>query len=178
MKKFTPKRILSVCCWPLLWLLAAWNGSCRRRHHAPSGRGAGLGENQPTYHGHRAYDVLNWTPETDEYAQFMQANVPLQERNEAFSARRPIPRLDQKVKSLALTEDYGNEFFNPTQYNDDFAQYAFNFWQYLDYRAAWHGIDFDPLIPISTPKQAGGSRIIEDSAMVNIPQPCLYQCRP
>lgn len=98
-----------------------------------------LGSNQPTYHGHRAYDVLNWSPETDEYAQFMKANVPLQKRNEAFTATQANPLLDQKVQSLSLTEDYGNEFFNPYQYNDDFAQYVFNFWQYQDIRASWHG---------------------------------------
>ena len=98
-----------------------------------------LGENQPVYHGHRAMDVLNWSPETDEYSDFMRAEVPLQERNEAFTATQANPTLNQEVASLSLTEDYGNEFFNPYNYNDDFAQYVFNFWQYLDYRASWHG---------------------------------------
>ena len=70
--------------------------------------------------------MLNWSPETDEYASFMRAQVPLQERNEAFTGTQANPTLAQDVKALALMEDYGNEFFNPTQYNDDFAQYCFS----------------------------------------------------
>ena len=108
MKKFTPKRILSVLL--AIAVVAGSTGTALAGGDTmpPREEEQGyLGENQPTYHGHRAYDVLNWTPETDEYAQFMQANVPLQERNEAFSATQANPRLDQKVKSLALTEDYG-----------------------------------------------------------------------
>lgn len=57
----------------------------------------------------------------------MRADVPLQERNDAYTATQANPSLDQKVQSLALSEDYGNEFFNPTQYNDQFSQYLFNF---------------------------------------------------
>ena len=90
------------------------------------------GENQPVYHGHRATDILHWTPETDEFSDFMRAQVPLQERNEAFAATQANPQLDQEVASLALSEDYGNEFFNPDPYNDLFSQNVFNFWQYLD----------------------------------------------
>ena len=103
-----------------------------------------LGENQPVYHGHRAMDILNWSPETDEYSDFMKADVPLQKRNEAFAATQANPLLSQDVKSLSLTEDYGNEFFNPTQYNDLFSQYLFTFWQYQDYRASWHGVVTNP----------------------------------
>ncbi|MCI6730379.1 MAG: hypothetical protein MR473_09415 [Clostridiales bacterium] len=73
-----------------------------------------LGENQPTYHGYRAYDVLNWSAETDEYSQFMRADVPLQARNEAFADTQANPLLTQEAQSLALMEDYGDEFFKPT----------------------------------------------------------------
>ncbi len=130
-----------------------------------------LGSNQPTYHGHRAYDVLNWSPETDEYAQFMKANVPLQKRNEAFTATQANPLLDQKVQSLSLTEDYGNEFFNPYQYSDDFAQYVFNFWQYQDIRASWHGTVTDPTPDSLFDPEAGWWERNYEFGVVNIPNP-------
>lgn len=130
-----------------------------------------LGENQPTYHGHRAYDVLNWSPETDEYSRFMKSNVPLQERNEAFNATQANPLLDQKVQSLSLTEDYGNEFFNPYQYNDDFSQYVFNFWQYQDIRASWHGTVTDPTPDSLFDPEAGWWERNYEFGVVNIPNP-------
>ena len=87
-----------------------------------------LGENQPVYHGHNAYDVRTWSPETDEYAEFMRARVPLQKRNDAFAATQANPQLDQNVQSLSLAGDYGNEFFNPFNYNDNFAKIASASW--------------------------------------------------
>lgn len=102
------------------------------------------GKNQPVLHGYNKEDILNWSPETDEYAEFMRSRVPLQERNEAFSATQANPLLDQDVQSLTLAGDYGIGFFNSYQYNDQFAQYLFNFWQYLDYHASWHGMATNP----------------------------------
>ena len=130
-----------------------------------------LGENQPTYHGHRAYDVLNWSPKTDEYASFMRAEVPLQERNEAYAAAQANPQLDQTVQALALMEDYGNEFFNPTQYNDDFAQYCFNFWQYLDIQASWHGTVTNPTPDSLFDPEAGWWERAYEFGVLNIPNP-------
>ena len=60
------------------------------------------GKNQPVLHGYNKEDILNWSPETDEYAEFMRSRVPLQERNEAFSATQANPLLDQDVQSLPL----------------------------------------------------------------------------
>ena len=130
-----------------------------------------LGENQPTYHGHRADDILNWAPETDEYADFMRADVPLQERNDAYTATQTNPSLDQKVQSLALSEDYGNEFFNPTQYNDQFSQYLFNFWQYLDIRAAWHGVVTNPTPESLFNPEAPWYERDYEFGVLNIPNP-------
>lgn len=130
-----------------------------------------LGENQPVYHGHRAYDVLNWSPETDEYAQFMRASVPLQERNQACAATQANPLLSQEVQSLSLMEDYGNEFFNPTQYNDNFAQYVFNFWQYLDYQASWHGTVTNPTPDSLFDPEAGWWERNYEFGVLNIPNP-------
>ena len=58
----------------------------------------------------------------------MKADVPLQKRNEAFAATQANPTTEPGREELSLTEDYGNEFFNPTQYNDLFSQYLFTFW--------------------------------------------------
>ena len=33
-------------------------------------------ENTPYQHGYRPEDILNWSPETDPYAEFMRADVP------------------------------------------------------------------------------------------------------
>ena len=98
------------------------------------------GENQPSMHGHRAQDLLDWSPETDQYAEFMRAQVPQQDRIAPFAQTQANPLLVEDVKSLQLTSDYGNGFFNAYQYNDQFSDYCFNFWQYVDYTASWHGM--------------------------------------
>lgn len=102
------------------------------------------GDNQPSIHGYRKQDILDFSPETDQYYDFMRAKVPLQERNESFKATQANPMLDQEVNSLTLAGDYGNNFFNSYQYNDKFAQNVFNYWQYLDYHASWHGMVTEP----------------------------------
>ena len=98
------------------------------------------GENQPSMHGHRAQELLDWSPETDQYAEFMRAQVPQQDRIAPFAQTQANPLLVEDVKSLQLTSDYGNGFFNAYQYNDQFSDYCFNFWQYVDYTASWHGM--------------------------------------
>lgn len=102
------------------------------------------GKNQPVYHGHRKQNILDWTPETDEFSEFMRAKIPLQNRNEAFKPTQANPKLDQEVQYLNLTGDYGIEYMNPTVYNDQFSRYLFNFWQYVDVQASWHGVVTNP----------------------------------
>ena len=70
------------------------------------------GEHQPSTHGYNRANILNWSPETDGYAEFMRSKVPLQERNEAFTATQANPLLDQEVESLSLMGDYGIGFFD------------------------------------------------------------------
>ena len=38
-----------------------------------------------------------------------------------------------------MAGDYGNAFFGGTSYTNEFSEYCFNFWQYIDYYAPWHG---------------------------------------
>lgn len=129
------------------------------------------GENQPVYHGYRKQNILDWTPKSDEYYEFMRAEVPLKKRNEAFKPTQANPMLDQEVQSLLLTGDYGNEFFNPTVYNDQFGQYLFNFWQYVDYTASWHGVVTNPTPDsIFNPEAEWWAREYEFGVM-NLPNP-------
>ena len=39
------------------------------------------------------------------------------------------------MKYLTLAGDYGNAFFGGTSYTNEFSEYCFNFWQYIDYYA-------------------------------------------
>ncbi|MBZ9685704.1 hypothetical protein G9F72_004980 [Clostridium estertheticum] len=129
------------------------------------------GKNQPVYHGHRKQDILNWTPETDEYSEFMRAKVPLQQRNAAFKPTQANPTLNQEVKDLILTSDYGDEFFNPTGYNDQFAQNLFNFWQYVDYDASWHGVVTNPTPDSLYNPEANWDKRDYEFGVLNIPNP-------
>ena len=97
------------------------------------------GENQPYQHGYRVEDITNWSPETDPYADLLRAEVPLQDRNAALAATQANPDLLPEAQYLTLTGDYGNAFFNSYSYTNEFSTHVFNFWQYVDYYASWHG---------------------------------------
>lgn len=73
------------------------------------------GENQPYAHGYRVYDIKEWSPETDVFGPYMRAQVPLQERNEAFAATQANPELDPSTEFFSLSGDYGNAFFDSYQ---------------------------------------------------------------
>ena len=98
------------------------------------------GENQPYQHGYRAEDFLDWSPETDPWGDMLRAEVPLQNRNEAFAATQANPNLSPETEYFALSGDYGNSFFDSYPYTNEFSQYLFNFWQYTDYYGGWHGM--------------------------------------
>ena len=98
------------------------------------------GENQPYQHGYRAEDFLDWSPETDPYSEYMRAQIPLQNRNEAFASTQANPDLSSETQWFTLAGDYGNAFFDSYPYTNEFSQYLFNFWQYTDYYGSWHGM--------------------------------------
>ena len=54
---------------------------------------AAVAENQPTVHGYRPVDIAEWDAQTDPYAEYTRAQVPLQQRNEAFAATQANPDL-------------------------------------------------------------------------------------
>lgn len=98
------------------------------------------GENQAFQHGYRAEDFLDWSPETDPYAEYLRAQVPLQDRNAALAATQANPELSPETEWFTLAGDYGNAFFDSYPYTNEFSQYLFNFWQYTDYYGSWHGM--------------------------------------
>ncbi|GAB3262292.1 endo-beta-N-acetylglucosaminidase [Kineosporia babensis] len=101
---------------------------------------AAKGANQPFQHGYTAADLLRWTPKSDLFGDLTRSRVPLQQRIAADQNTQADPDLDPGVEHLTLAGDYGNAFFESYPYNNEFSAYAFNFWQYTDYYAAWHGM--------------------------------------
>ena len=98
-----------------------------------------MGTAQPHIVGYRAVSMLNWSPETDPYAELLRSRVPLQERNQANPDTQINPKLHDKAEILLMQSDYGNSFFNSTALNNTYAENAFQFWQYTDYWSPWHG---------------------------------------
>ncbi|MBM6920958.1 FIVAR domain-containing protein [Phocea massiliensis] len=127
---------------------------------------------EPTFAGYRVKDVENWSPETDPYAEFMRAEIPLQERNEAFKPTQAKPYLNSDAEVMLMQGDYGNSFFGSTMYTDTFGEHVLNFWQYADYFSPWHGAATaytpDALYdPLTSDWQARGFEF----GIVNIPNP-------
>jgi len=106
----------------------------------PATGAAAKGANQPYQHGYSSADLLRWTPQSDLFGDLTRARVPLQPRIAAASATQADPRLDPAVQSLTLAGDYGNAFFESYPDNNEFSAYLFNYWQYTDFYAAWHGM--------------------------------------
>lgn len=101
---------------------------------------AAKGANQPYQHGYTAHDLLRWTPGSDLFGDLTRARVPLQPRVAPLAAAQADPKLDPAVQQLTLAGDYGNAFFESYPYNNEYSSYLFNYWQYTDYYAAWHGM--------------------------------------
>ena len=97
---------------------------------------------EPWKHGYRLVDVLNWSPETDNYAEELRAYVPLQERNDPLAATQANPDLksEAQVYNVAMgnyrSTDTAEAPWNGGQYYDDFSYNLFKFWQYTDYIGA------------------------------------------
>ncbi|WP_062110097.1 endo-beta-N-acetylglucosaminidase [Bacillus niameyensis] len=98
-----------------------------------------LGKAQPNFSGYRIWDVRDWSPETDPYAEMLRAKVPLQKRNEPFKPTQANPTLDSDAQIMLMQGDYGNSFFDSTMYTNEFSEHVLNFWQYTDYFSPWHG---------------------------------------
>ena len=127
---------------------------------------------EPTFAGYRVKDIENWSPDTDPYAEFLVADVPLQERNEPFKATQAKPYLNSDAEVMNMTGDYGNSFFGSTMYTNEFSEDVMTFWQYTDYFSPWHGAAtaYTPQAlydPVTSDWQARGFEF----GIVNIPNP-------
>lgn len=98
-----------------------------------------LASAQPRFSGYRVQEIRDWSPQTDPYAEFLRAEVPLQPRIGRLAQTQANPSLDGKAEIMLMQGDYGNAFFNTPMQNNDFAQHTLNFWQYTDYFSPWHG---------------------------------------
>ena len=94
---------------------------------------------QPKFSGYRIWDMRDWSPETDPYAEFLRAEIPLQSRIEAFKPTQANPTLDSNAQIMLMQGDYGNAFVDGMPYNNTFLYHTLNFWQYTDYYSPWHG---------------------------------------
>lgn len=97
------------------------------------------GANQPNVHGYTSSHIANWSPATDPDAELLRSRVPLQKRNAPFAATQANPALSADTQMINVAGDYGNAFIENAPYTNKFAQYHFNFWQYIDYYSYWHG---------------------------------------
>lgn len=127
---------------------------------------------EPTFAGYRVKDVKNWNPETDPDAELMRAQVPLQNRNEAFKATQAKTYLNSDAQVMLMQGDYGNSFFGSTMYTNEFSEHVLNFWQYADYYSPWHGAAtaYTPQSlynPVTSDWRARGFEF----GIVNIPNP-------
>ena len=138
MKQHQFKRLIS-CLLVFAMVLALCPTIALAGDTLPYTGESALAENEPTSHGYRAEDLLSWDPATDPDAELLRARVPLQNRIEAVVATQANPSLNPEVEYLNLAGDYGNAFFGGTSYTNEFSEYCFNFWQYIDYYAPWHG---------------------------------------
>lgn len=94
---------------------------------------------QPRNAGHRLQDIRTWRPQTDPYASYLRAQVPLQSRIARDSGTQIRRNPDGKAEVMLMQGDYGNSFFGNFRDNDGFANNVLNFWQYVDYWSPWHG---------------------------------------
>jgi endo-beta-N-acetylglucosaminidase D len=96
-------------------------------------------------HGYSAPQIKSWSPETDAYAPYLRARVPLAKRIPAFEPTQARRGLDPRPKLMSLANDYVQPG-NVTEgypYGPGFEAYALRFWQYPDLYASWHGLPLE-----------------------------------
>ncbi|EFS87956.1 endo-beta-N-acetylglucosaminidase [Cutibacterium acnes] len=134
----TVKRALIAGVAALVGLAALTPPAVADDSVAPGGAHA-LASAQPRNAGHRLQDIRTWSPQTDPYAGYLRAEVPLQPRIPHDPSTQAHPELDAKAQVMLMQGDYGNSFFGNFRANDGFAHNVLNFWQYADYWSPWHG---------------------------------------
>lgn len=99
---------------------------------------------QEKYGAHQPYssywfidELLEWNPETDSDSKFNVSNVPLQKRFvDANTQIRPELSAEPSIVSLIAPHTTN---YHPSQGFQTVEQYAFPYWQYIDYLVQWGG---------------------------------------
>ncbi|XZF13869.1 endo-beta-N-acetylglucosaminidase [Chitinophagaceae bacterium MMS25-I14] len=133
------------------------------------------GSHQPYSNYWFPNDLLTWSSATDTTAKFNRGKVPLAARftdtaSAPCGANRPA---GLKMASLAITN--GTTSGNPSQGYDHAGEYAFGFWQYLDYFVMWGGSASEGLIltPSATWIDAGHRNGVKVMGTIFLP-PTAY----
>lgn len=131
------------------------------------------GENQPSVHGYTSGHIADWTPERDRNAEMLRSRVPLQERIAPLASTQANPALSPDVQMITVAGDYGNAFIENAPYTNKFAQYHFNFWQYIDFYSYWHGTAtaYTPPEYYDALAQSDWQQKWFEFGMLNIPNP-------
>lgn len=106
---------------------------------------------QTTFKAHQPYssywfidDLLQWKPELDAHAKFNKSKVQLQSRF-TDSSTQISPELSTKPSIVSLIAPYTTSN-HPSQGFPMVEQYAFPYWQYIDYLVQWGGSAFEGII--------------------------------
>lgn len=141
MRKRTKMRIAKICLMSMV--ISAFTGGFSRNTYAadtwPDVNNAKIKSAQPHFVGYTVRNIESWDETTDPFSDLMRARVPLQTKNERFSATQANPDLDGKAEVMLMQGDYGNSFFDSAVANNSYGNVAFPFWQYTDYFCPWHG---------------------------------------
>ena len=130
-----------------------------------------IGDNQAHVVGQRIKDLKYWEPGSEDDAELLRAQVPLQGRIDTFAATQANPDLATDAEIFNMQGDYGNSFFEATTHNNAFAPYTFNYWQYTDYYASWHGVTTKGVPEnLYDPDGYWGDRAFE-FGLINMPNP-------
>ncbi len=140
MKKLTRSLALLVALVMCLSLLPA--NRVFAVEAAEDAPGAASAKYEPWAHGYRFVDILNWSPETDDYAEELVAQVPLQERIDTYAATQANPWLSDEPELYVISSsnyrntDTSNGPWNGAMAYDEFGFNLFKFWQYTNYAGA------------------------------------------
>ena len=171
MKKRSLKRSLSMALALAITASMASPAVIQAADTMPWTGDKAIGDNQPHVVGQRIKDIKYWEPGSEDDADLLRAQVPLQDRIDTFAATQANPDLATDAEIFNMQGDYGNSFFEATVYNNAFAPYAFNYWQYTDYYASWHGVTTKGTPEnLYDPEGYWGDRAFE-FGLINMPNP-------
>ncbi|AUP80084.1 endo-beta-N-acetylglucosaminidase [Flavivirga eckloniae] len=133
----------------------------------------GFAQNQPYASYWYVEDLLRWSPETDKHAAFNISYTPLAKRftDSTTQIRKELSN-DPKIISLIPTHSTSN---HPSQGFSTIKQYAFPFWQYIDYFVQWGGSAVEGIIlsPVPTWTDAAHKNGVKSIGTVFFP-PIVY----